>query len=204
MRLSQEHDEEAGGCFFREGDPAKEIYFMERGRAKVYQVTSGGRQALIRLIDSGDVFGFPAILELATYSMSAEAMDDCKVRSWNVDTWMQLIVQYPLLGNNLALTALQAFETLRERFVYFSTQAVETRIAWALHLLGQQVGQITTQTIVIPEDSVQQDLADLAGTTIYTVSRILSTWERAGILSKSRGRIIVHQPTKLEQAAALA
>src|SRR5437899_4063690 len=45
--------------------------------------------------------------------------------------------------------------------------------------------------IVITGRAVQQDIADLAATTIYTVNRVLSANERRGILTKKRGRIVL-------------
>jgi CRP-like cAMP-binding protein len=49
---------------------------------------------------------------------------------------------------------------------------------------------------------IQKELAELAGTTIYTVSRVLSGWEHIGIVTKSRGRVIVSDRGKLEEIAA--
>jgi CRP-like cAMP-binding protein len=192
---------EPGRFFFRQGEPSRHFYFLESGRVKLYQVTGSGRQALMRFVLPGQVFGFDGLLASETYATSAEAMEPSRAVSWKRDVLQRLLHNNARLATNLLMIAVEYLNSFREMFIYHTTQAVESRIAWALIKLGEQIGHKSTDPLLIPEESIQKDLADLAGTTIYTVSRVLSNWEREGTITKSRGRIVVYHPSKITELA---
>lgn len=191
---------ESGRCFFRQGEVSRHFFFLESGRVKIYQVTGSGRQTLMRFVLPGQVFGFDGLLS-EHYSTSAEAIDQSRALAWKRDVFQRLLNNNARLATNLLMMTAEYLNRLREMFIYHTTQAVESRIAWALIKLGEQIGRKTSDPLLIPEESIQKDLADLAGTTIYTVSRVLSTWEREGTITKSRGRIVVYHPSKITELA---
>jgi CRP/FNR family transcriptional regulator, nitrogen oxide reductase regulator len=187
--------------FFRQGEPSRHLYFLDSGRTKIYQVTGSGRQALMRFVLPGEVFGYDGLLPSESYATSAEAVEPSRAVAWKREVLMRLVHSNPRLATNLLMMTAQALDELREQYIYHTTQTVESRIAWALIKLGQQIGRKTSDPMVIPEESIQKDVADLAGTTIYTVSRVLSIWEREGTITKSRGRIVVYHPSKITELA---
>src|SRR5262245_53149001 len=187
--------------FFRQGEPSRHLYILESGRIKIYQVTGSGRQALLRFVLPGQVFGFEGLLPAESYATSAEAVEASRALAWKRDVLLRLMQSNPRLATNLLTMTAQVHEELREQYIHHTTQTVESRIAWALIKLGQQIGRKSSDPMVIPEESIQKDVADLAGTTIYTVSRVLSNWEREGTITKSRGRIVVYHPSKITELA---
>ena len=72
-----------------------------------------------------------------------------------------------------------------------STQAVEQRIAGALLKLANQAGRKTEDGIEIGFPLTRQNIAEMTGTTLYTVSRLLSAWEQEGIVRSARQRVVV-------------
>src|SRR5690606_20959167 len=72
-----------------------------------------------------------------------------------------------------------------------STEPVERRIAHTLQRLAAQAGRRTSQGIEIRIPLSRQDLAELAGTTLHTVSRILSSWERDGIVASAHRQVLI-------------
>ena len=192
---------EPGRFFFRQGEASRHLYFLESGRVKIYQVTGSGRQALMRFVLPGQVFGFDGLLPSESYATSAEATEPSRALTWKRDVLQRLLHNNARFATNLLMMTADCLNSLREMYIYHTTQAVESRIAWALIKLGQQIGTKSSDPLLIPEDSIQKDLADLAGTTIYTVSRVLSNWEREGTITKSRGRIVVYHPSKITELA---
>jgi CRP/FNR family transcriptional regulator, nitrogen oxide reductase regulator len=201
LSLARPRVVESARFFFRQGEASRHFYFLESGRVKIYQVTGSGRQALMRFVLPGQVFGFDSLLSLDSYSTSAEAMDQSHALTWKREVMLRLLHSNARFATNLLVMTANYLNNLREMYIYHTTQAVESRIAWALIKLGQQIGRKTSDPLLIPEDSIQKDLADLAGTTIYTVSRVLSNWEREGTITKSRGRIVVYHPSKITELA---
>ena len=91
-----------------------------------------------------------------------------------------------LLGEELA--------DIRSRYQELATERVERRVARALLRLVGQAGTKTEGGVLIDFPLSRQDLAELTGTTLHTVSRILSSWEHKGIIESGRRRIVICQP----------
>ena len=78
-----------------------------------------------------------------------------------------------------------------------STERVEQRIAHALLRLVNQSGRKTEEGIEIDFPLSREDVAEMTGTTLHTVSRLLSKWESEGLVTGGRQRIIVKDPHAL-------
>jgi CRP-like cAMP-binding protein len=78
-----------------------------------------------------------------------------------------------------------------------STEQVERRIAHTLLRLVKQAGRKTAQGIEIDFPISRQDIAEMTGTTLHTVSRTLSAWETQGLVEGGRQRIVVCDPHRL-------
>ena len=78
-----------------------------------------------------------------------------------------------------------------------STQQVEQRIAHALLRLVSQSGRKTDDGIEIDFPITRQDIAEMTGTTLHTVSRLLSAREDEGIVRGGRQKVTVKDPHAL-------
>ena len=83
------------------------------------------------------------------------------------------------------------------RIVEMSTEQVERRIAHALLRLAKQAGRRIDQGVQIDFPISRQDVAEMTGTTLHTVSRTLSAWEQQGLIESGRQRIVIRDPHKL-------
>ncbi len=89
----------------------------------------------------------------------------------------------------------------QDRYRELATERVERRLAHALLRLAAQIGKPVEEGILIDLTLSRQDIAELTGTTIYTVSRILSGWEGRAIIESTRERVIVRDLPALEAIA---
>jgi CRP-like cAMP-binding protein len=78
-----------------------------------------------------------------------------------------------------------------------STEQVERRVAHALLRLAKQAGRRVEEGVEIDFPISRQDVAEMTGTTLHTVSRILSAWEQQGFVASGRQRITLREPHKL-------
>ena len=85
-----------------------------------------------------------------------------------------------------------------------ATERVGQRLAHTLLRLMRQCGKTTSQGVLITHPLTRQELAELTGTTLYTVSRTLSQWQADGILHSTNRRLLVKQPRRLEAIADAA
>ena len=83
------------------------------------------------------------------------------------------------------------------RVVEMSTEQVEQRVAHALVRLARQSGRKVERGVEIDFPISRQDIAQMTGTTLHTVSRILSGWEQAGLIESGRQRIVLREPERI-------
>lgn len=138
--------------------------------------------------------GIIVALSNATYPLSAEAVADCQALKWDYEATIRLMEQYPHLAlNGLRLVSGRFFE-LQERYRELATARVERRIASALLRLARQTGKRTERGVLLDLPLSRQDLAEMTGTTLYSVSRIVSGWEQQGLIESGRERIVILSP----------
>jgi len=192
--LSQSSRQEVprGSFLYHQGEPAKTMFLLDAGRVRLTEITEDGREVLIRLIYPGEVFG--AVIADALYRATAQADRPVRAYAWTEKAFTELLDRFPRLQKNLFALTKRFMYLSRDRLRMLATASVERRIDWALAYLAERAGHPRGDAVIIAEPSVQRDIADLAATTIYTVNRVLSAYERRGILTKQRGRIILLRP----------
>jgi CRP/FNR family transcriptional regulator, nitrogen oxide reductase regulator len=202
LASAQLRAQEPGGFFFHQGDISQEFHLLERGRVKIHQVTGSGRQGLIHFVNPGEVFGFSALLPAQSCLEFAEALQRSQALAWKYDVLKRFTETIPQLAINLLRITAKSLVDLQQIYTFRVTQPVEHRVAWALVRLGRQIGKRAgDERLIIPEHRIQKNVADLAGTSVFTASRVLGVWERDGTLTKGRGRITVLKQRRLLKLA---
>ncbi len=90
------------------------------------------------------------------------------------------------------------------RVIEISNEQVEQRVARALLRLAKQAGKKVEAGIEIDFLITRQDVAEMTGTTLHTVSRILSAWESQGLVEGKRQRIVLRDLQRLHLLAEQA
>jgi CRP-like cAMP-binding protein len=190
-----------GEFFFHQGEPAEHFYVIVEGQVRLSQITAEGHQAIIHFMGPGDGMGIIVALSETPYPLSAEALTDCKVLRWDFETTVELMGNSPRLAMNGLRLVGRRFQELQERYLELATERVERRVARALLRLVRQTGKRVEGGVLLDLPISRRDLGDMTGTTLYTVSRILSGWEQAGLIESGRERIVVCQPHELVSIA---
>jgi len=186
---------------FMEDDPAEKAYLLVEGKIKLTQVTIHGQQVILGYITPGRVFGIIAALKKVTYPVSAQAVGECKALYWDHTTLNSLVKTSPPLAINILRVAARQIREFQNRIRELSTQQVEQRIARTIVRLANQSGEQTDTGININLPLSRQDLAEMSGSTMYTVSRFLTMWEKEGIIDSKRQQIKILTPHKLATIA---
>ena len=189
-----------GEILFRQDEPAEALFLVETGRLKLTQLTAEGRQVIVRIVGPGEVFAAMAVLDGKAYPFTAEAVEEGEVLAWPRSVLSELFRQHPeFQAGVLAVVGAHARETL-DRFRELATEPVPQRLARALLRLVPLGDQCCADGIFL-EGITQQQLADLAATTLYTVSRVLSQWESEGLVETGRGKIRIRSRQRLSELA---
>jgi CRP-like cAMP-binding protein len=148
----------------------------------------------MKYISPGEVFTVLAVLEGVVYPASAEAVTDSLLLAWDRKTMSDLISLYPSLALKVLKVVSRHIGEFQDRLRELSTERVERRIARTLLRLTSQAGRKTDEGILVDLPLSRQDLAEMTGTTLYTVSRTLSQWEAQGLVRSAREKVVVLNP----------
>src|SRR5438270_3005684 len=170
-----------------EGHRADEIFLIIQGRARTFTITPKGERVLLLRIPAGDPSGGRALLARPTeYLVSTEAVTDCSALVWSRSSILFLTKQFPILLENALMIASEYFAVLRDLLVAASHHTASERIAQVLANLSREVGRKGFEGTVV--NISNEDLANEANVTIFTVSRTLNQWQRKGLVVKRRGQ----------------
>lgn len=189
---------EADETIFAEGEEAAHFFLLLDGTVRVVRTTPQGEQIIALHIPSGQLFGFARAIGRTTYPANAEAARECLVLMWPTRLWDGFCERFPGFRASISHTVGSRLGEMQDRLIELATQRVEQRVALALLRLIEQTGRTTPEGIEVDFPITRQDLFEMTGTTLHTVSRLMSAWQRDGIVESGRRRIMVRAPDRLE------
>jgi len=199
--LAQKRTLQAGEFLFHQGDEAAYAYFVEAGHIKLTQVTLEGDEIVLSVVGPGGMIGGIVTLVGTEYPVSAQAVEDSALLYWHRDILYREVEQDGRLAFFILRMLAARFQDLQNRYRELISERVERRIARTLLRLAVQTGRREGDKVVIAFPVTRQLLADMSGTTIYTVSRILRRWEEEGLIESERQHISILSPHGLVRVA---
>ena len=191
----------AGETLFEQGDEAVAFYVLLTGRVKIAQVTAEGHQVIIRYIAPGEVFGAVPLFINTGYPAAAAAVVDSTAARWDQAATRSLMERHPrITANALAIVGVR-LQHLHDRYRELATERVEQRVARAILRLSQKAGQRVEEGAQIEFPVTRQDIAEMTGATLFTVSRVMSAWDQKGVTESGRQHVIVHDAHALVRIA---
>ena len=192
----------ANRSFFREGERARLFYVLRQGRVKFTQISAEGHEVILRVIAPGEPFGgVAAFADNAVYPVTARALDPSEADAWDGARITALMERFSVVAINAARMIADRLHELQRQHRELMTERVERRIARAVLRLAQSAGRRVKGGVEIDFPLSRQDLAQMTGTTLFTVSRTLSAWEHAGLIEAGRRRVTVLAPHRLMRIA---
>lgn len=197
VRSARTRRVEKGTTIFAQGEPATLCHALIDGRVKIVQTGADGQVVVVRYIGAGEMFGTAAVFSGGIYPADALAMADCVDVHWSAATMGELMERYPRIAMNALDIVGRRLQEVQTRLREVSTERVERRVAHALLRLARQAGRRVEGGVEIDFPLSRQDIAEMTGTTLHTVSRILSGWEAQGIVEGGRQQVTIRRPHAL-------
>lgn len=184
---------------FKQGEAPSHLYLVRRGYLKLFHLSVGGTPIGLGFATAGDPpVGAAAVLRQAPHSASAYAVSDASVVGWTRAQFEAIAAEDPALLWNVLPALCAQSDALMTQLREFVTEPVEQRIAHALLRIMRVCGDgMPARTPPVS----RQDIAELTGTTHFTASRILKDWQRQGIITNERPRILIHDTRRLKDIA---
>jgi CRP-like cAMP-binding protein len=177
-------------------DEAHSVFLLASGRVKICHGTPDGKQAILALIDPGELFGELAMFDAARDEY-AETIEPSTVVMIPREEMQRLAQEHPVVS--MALTRLmglrrQKIERRLKNLLYLSNR---DRLTHLLLELAEQYGERTGEGVRLRIRLSHQDLASVIGSTRETVTVVLGELQAEGLISVGRRKITIRQPEQL-------
>jgi CRP/FNR family transcriptional regulator, nitrogen oxide reductase regulator len=174
---------------FAEGDPVRQISLLISGCVKLTQIGEDGSEVILRLAGPGEIVGALGLCTDVGHCSTAQTMESSTVLVWGRANFESLLERFPVLHRNVIRVLESRLQDMDLRFREVSTQKVAPRLSSELVRLLSQVGKRVNGSVEISLS--RAELAQLTGTTLFTVSRLLSQWNVRGIVYARRESVTV-------------
>ena len=201
LQSAQHRKYEMNSIVVEQGDSADRCFLLLNGSARHFFITPDGRKVNLLWLVPGDMFGGACLLtEPASFIVSTEVTKESEVLLWERDAIRALVGRYPrLLENGLSIARDYLVWYLATHLSLICHSARE-RLAHVLVSLARGIGQSRRDGIAL--EITNEQLANTANVTPFTVSRLLGEWQRNGSILKSRGKIVLCRPEQLFRDAS--
>ena len=179
----------SGEFVFWDGDAPEWFYIVAEGKVKVLKHSSLGKEFIIAFFGPGEMFGEVAVFENKPYPASAQAITKTKVVGVKKGDFLSFLGNRPQVALKIINVLGGRLRDAQNRLRDFAGERVEQRLASVLLMLSVKLGTTLPFT--------RQEIADMAGTTIETAIRTMSTLKDRGIIRSVRGKVIILDERKL-------
>lgn len=177
----------AGEFLYHQGEPAGYSYLLVSGLIKIIHYHPNGRPIIVRFIKPGLAFRIAYFGVVSRYCASAQAATDVRALRWEMHDAMSLLQAFPSVALNSVAVLQQMFIELVETLNWFACGSAEERLFWAVWRLVEGLGEGDSALLPV----TQHELATSTGLSLYTVNRILKSWEQRGMVERRRHELLV-------------
>ena len=178
---------ESGKFIFLEDSEGEQCFFVVQGSVKVTRLSKDGREVILAMLNEGEFFGEMALLDGESRSANVIALEETEVLTLNREDFLVVLHDYPQIAIQLLKEMAHRLRKSDRHIASLSLSDAEKRIALCIIRFADEQGVIKRGQVSIPKVPIQQDIANMAGTSRETVSRAINLLEKEHFI-KRRGR----------------
>lgn len=201
-QLFHEKGYEAGETIYCAGDPAQSLMIIAEGRVKLLRHTIIGKDILLDLLIPGEFFGTLSTAGESDYSDTAVAMTSTCALTIEFGKFRTILLEYPAVGMKVLDTVSARLAAAHATIQQLSSQTAEQRIAATLVRLAAKLGEKHEVGLLIQTPLSRDELADMTGSTPETASRVISQFQKDGLIVTGRQWIAISDFEGLSLVAA--
>ncbi|MDO8998522.1 MAG: Crp/Fnr family transcriptional regulator [Bacteroidota bacterium] len=179
-----------GDSLFKENSFSKGIYIVRKGKVKIFQTNSEGKESIVYFYKKGDYFGYRPLLANEPHPVSAVAMDNVVISFMPKELFSSILATSSNLARHLLIVLSKEFSVWINKMTVFSQYGVKERVALSLLILNkvyQRAENDNALNISINRD----DFAGFVGTAKETLVRMLRIFKDEKIITTKGTKIII-------------
>lgn len=200
-RLFRERGYLPGETIYFAGDPAEHLFVLADGKVKLLRHNWTGKDVLLDLLTPGEFFGSLSSLGDDAYAETAQAQTPVCALTIQAEDFRSILDRHPAAALAVLDLVSERLRAAHETIRQLSAHSVEQRIAQTLLKLGEKLGEQQEIGLLIQVPLSRDDLAQMTGTTPETASRVMSRFQKEGLIESGREWVAI---TDWEALTALA
>ena len=182
---------ENGNYIFLEDSEGEQCFFVLEGSVKVTRLSKDGREVILAMLNEGDFFGEMSLLDGESRSANVIALEKTKVLTLDRNDFIAVVNDYPQIAVQLLKELARRLRKSDRQIASLSLSDAEKRIALCVIRFADEQGVIQNGKVSIPKTPIQQDIANMAGTSRETVSRALGLLEKEDLIERNGRELII-------------
>ncbi|WP_293177872.1 Crp/Fnr family transcriptional regulator [Oceanithermus sp.] len=177
-----------GQTIFEAGDPGHALYLIRSGRVKISHCNLDGKEKVLAYLNPGEIFGEMSLVDEEPRSATATAVDEVTLHALYLEEYWGLVRRYPQVAHNLARILARRLREMNHEVEVLTFEEARGRIAYALlklyrHRYGEPTARGRRMSLT------HRELADLAGASRETATRVLNQFHERGLV-RAESRVI--------------
>ena len=182
---------------FKEGSQPHSLFYLETGKVRIYKANDAGKELTIGLYDSGEFFGYNALLEDTLYKQSAETLEECSIIVIDRSDFEMLINNNKKIAHQFIKLLVNNITEKEDQLINLAYNSLRKRVADAIITLLKKYKKEHQSEFTIQIS--REDLAHIAGTTTESLIRTLSDFKNEKLIEAEAGYVKVINEKKLLQ-----
>jgi len=183
---------------YREGDYPRGMYYINKGKIKIFKIHDYGKELITALLKDGDFFGYTSLLEENDYTENAQTLEDAEITFIPREEFFNLVYNNQAVAKKFLHILTKNITEQEDRLIELAYSSVRKRVAEALLLLQKRYKDSGGKEPFSMSVS-REDLANIVGTATESLIRTLSDFKDEKLVEIKEGKIFLVNEKKLKE-----
>ena len=187
-----------GSIILLEEETGAALFVIISGKVKIVRTDDDGREVILSILGENDFFGEMSILDGLSRSATVVAITKSELFMIHRRDFLKLMQDYPSVAISLLRELTLRLRKADAQIKSLSLKDAAGRVANVILQLADDIGTIRKGRVEIDELPLQQDLANMAGTSRETISRVVHMFIKKGHLELQGNKLIINDYEKFK------
>jgi CRP-like cAMP-binding protein len=173
-----------------EDDKGLNLFIIDKGRVKISRISEEGGEVILAILGEAEFFGEISVIDGLSRSATVTSLDEVELLVLKREDFLNVLQQYPQVGIALLKELAGRIRKSDAQIKSLSLRNARGRVATTLIRLAEDIGRVKEGKVIIPELPLQRDLANIAGTSRETISRVIASLEKDGYCYKKENTLV--------------
>ena len=191
-----------GVLLFVEGEPARGLFVICTGQAKLSASSEGGKRITLRVVEPGEALGLSSVIANRPFQLSAETLLPSQVCYFPRSQFLGFMHAHPEVTVRVAEhLSMELHEAWQHTRLLSLAPCCRAKLAQFLLLRARQNGKPIPQGFRLPLNMTEEEIGEAIGATRETVSRLLTDFRRRHLIRVNGGSVVLAKPEELRAIA---